>query len=569
AAAAAGTTAWGGQRAGGMRETARTAIGEAAQLGTTTDEASRLHGAGVAVDVSSHLQRSIAEGSESFKTLGLDARKLSAEPISEALAQVGEALNRVPNPCDRAAAAVDLFGKSGDEMIPILTNLRHKLAAVGEEAIVTAQKAEKTRAFDSAKKTAGEEYEKTMDAAARAMGFDESFGTKWERGKARAWSVLGGGGQQEQEALTAKWAKQKEDAQQAPVTAMAEATAHAAAEAAKKEAEAQKKLAEEMNHAAEAAENLRNKSWQSREGWRNADDRGHPQDVSGEAEYTRQAAAAGKAPKQITGDILAMRRWEREGRELQGAWGLYGQSKTASDKYREAGEDIATYRRTAVSPEEKDRADRMDRQRDKNYLKDLGVTDPIGELNEQLAEIMKARGTAPDARLASAAKRLIDGTMHALDEAFMTPMEEYAAHTQFIGEHYKGDAAGRRQEQEDRQLRSKLGVTDWQADFKKSMRELEEARGSISPEQYARREKELRRQAIGQATGELETVSPVAAMSAGSREAYSMMVQSQLNDPKVQLAQKTNDILTDLKKDVVGKLDEGNKNRVIAAPAQM
>lgn len=60
---------------------------------------------------------------KSFKTIGLDARTLLDMPLNERLIAIASGLDKIENPSLRGAAAVDLLGKSGRELIPMLKEL--------------------------------------------------------------------------------------------------------------------------------------------------------------------------------------------------------------------------------------------------------------------------------------------------------------------------------------------------------------------------------------------------------------------------------------------------------------
>ena len=176
-----------------MRERARGALHTSQVLGTDVESASRLNAVGFTEEAGSHFQKSLFDNSEGFKNLGLDARKLAAEPLTQALAEVGEALKKTQNPADRAAAAMEIFGHSGAELIPVLTGLKKKLDAVSESAVVTAEKVEKTKQYDAAKALADRQWSEGGEHAARDLGVGEDFETRFQRYKgAYAANIFGG-----------------------------------------------------------------------------------------------------------------------------------------------------------------------------------------------------------------------------------------------------------------------------------------------------------------------------------------------------------------------------------------
>lgn len=58
---------------------------------------------------------------KSFEALKLDAAELQKLPLDEAMGKIADALAQVSNPAERAALAIDIFGKSGAELIPLLS----------------------------------------------------------------------------------------------------------------------------------------------------------------------------------------------------------------------------------------------------------------------------------------------------------------------------------------------------------------------------------------------------------------------------------------------------------------
>jgi hypothetical protein len=74
-----------------------------------------------------HLQREIgaaANGSEEarkkFSALGLDAGQLATMPVTDAWKVFADTIRELPTPAEKAAAAFSIFGKSGQELLPLL-----------------------------------------------------------------------------------------------------------------------------------------------------------------------------------------------------------------------------------------------------------------------------------------------------------------------------------------------------------------------------------------------------------------------------------------------------------------
>jgi len=94
--------------------------------------------------------------------------------------------------------------------------------------------------------------------------------------------------------------------------------------------------------------------------------------------------------------------------------------------------------------------------------------------------------------------------------------------------------AARRNEDE----RKRLGVGNPLGDFLKNLEEDRSALAdkTISPRDYDALLKKHRKSAIGEMIADKETVDPVAAMEAGSREAHTIITRSMIADPKTKAA---------------------------------
>lgn len=121
------------------------AVGEAMErIDSTTDAAAKLGVTGDALEglriaaqragvdagtfdgalgkLNKNLGEAAAEGGEAaekFSKLGLDVRALSSQKPDEAFKEIAAALSEIESPYERARAAQDLFGKSGQELIPV------------------------------------------------------------------------------------------------------------------------------------------------------------------------------------------------------------------------------------------------------------------------------------------------------------------------------------------------------------------------------------------------------------------------------------------------------------------
>lgn len=67
------------------------------------------------------MQKAIAEGEKSISALGLSADDLRRMTPDQQFAAIAEAISRLGTPAERTKAAMDVFGKSGAELIPLLS----------------------------------------------------------------------------------------------------------------------------------------------------------------------------------------------------------------------------------------------------------------------------------------------------------------------------------------------------------------------------------------------------------------------------------------------------------------
>lgn len=69
-----------------------------------------------------------------FQSLGLNATDLANIPTDQAFEKISDALKAIQNPAQRAAAAVAVFGKSGQELLPLLLQGSEGIKAAIKEA---------------------------------------------------------------------------------------------------------------------------------------------------------------------------------------------------------------------------------------------------------------------------------------------------------------------------------------------------------------------------------------------------------------------------------------------------
>jgi hypothetical protein len=68
------------------------------------------------------MQKGLAAGDEGFAAIGLSTDKLKGFAPEDQMRMIAEALSGIENPGDRAAAALDIFGKGGTALLPMLQN---------------------------------------------------------------------------------------------------------------------------------------------------------------------------------------------------------------------------------------------------------------------------------------------------------------------------------------------------------------------------------------------------------------------------------------------------------------
>lgn len=92
------------------------------------------------------MQRNLASGAEAFGKLGLSAAELKGMKPEEAFAAVAREIQRLPNAADQARAAMEVFGRGGLAMLPLLksgfedaaSEARHLGAVLDDETVAAA-----------------------------------------------------------------------------------------------------------------------------------------------------------------------------------------------------------------------------------------------------------------------------------------------------------------------------------------------------------------------------------------------------------------------------------------------
>ncbi len=97
------------------------------------------------------MQRALVEAGDgagptakAFQTLGLSVEGLRGMDASSQFAAIGQAINALPDPAARAAAAMQLFGRSGGEMLTLFANsgaMAEAARSVGDQADILTRNA--------------------------------------------------------------------------------------------------------------------------------------------------------------------------------------------------------------------------------------------------------------------------------------------------------------------------------------------------------------------------------------------------------------------------------------------
>src|SRR5262249_17303077 len=74
------------------------------------------------------------DASNAFTKLGLNAKDLANLPTDQAFAAIADKISKIENPADRTAAAVSIFGKSGQSLLPLVMSGAEGIKAAQAEA---------------------------------------------------------------------------------------------------------------------------------------------------------------------------------------------------------------------------------------------------------------------------------------------------------------------------------------------------------------------------------------------------------------------------------------------------
>lgn len=103
------------------------------------------------------------EAANSFFALGLSAKDLMQLPLDQQMAQIGNAITAIDDPALRASAAMDVFGKSGSDLIPMFNGLSDAVVRADELGLTwTAEDAERAAEL-------GDRIDELTDVALRTV----------------------------------------------------------------------------------------------------------------------------------------------------------------------------------------------------------------------------------------------------------------------------------------------------------------------------------------------------------------------------------------------------------------
>ena len=80
----------------------------------------------------SKLQNEVVKGNAAFASLGLDVQRLKSMQPEQMFAEVAREIAAIQNPAEQTAAAIAIFGRSGAELLPVMTQNLKAAAAEAE-----------------------------------------------------------------------------------------------------------------------------------------------------------------------------------------------------------------------------------------------------------------------------------------------------------------------------------------------------------------------------------------------------------------------------------------------------
>ena len=493
-------------------------------LGASTEDVSRLHGAGASDELLSHMQRAIGEGGNAgLKKLGMDAGALEGESLQKQLEDIAEKFNKLPSAVDKATVAHELFGREGREMIPVLQNLKARLNEVADSRIVKAREAaavqSSDRDFAAAKRTA----DAGMDAIYEKLGLSGGVSKNFSRGLSVGADFLFAD-EATKRRHQAQYNREDEAEYMADIRAKSKERADREAAFAAQEAERVKAMTDLSRSATEHVRDAIEELASPGSAARNAFQRQAATHAKRPGDMARAMAAYDEGQYQL-GEAQANRRARDEGE------GIRKSLLNPIDAFdEESGRLLGIANRGGMSEHDYQIALRR---AGRTAEGQLGVKSPEEEYANRLADLAHARGRVSAEKLDRAARDAADQLMSAMDKPLMTAFERFDAHMRSINAAenagvYSADEAERRRKSERDSELAHAGIQRPLEKFKDAFEEISRLHdsGTITDDEYSRRRRQLRRSAVEESQADTREVSPLAAMAAGSREAYSMLVRA-------------------------------------------
>ncbi len=509
-------------------ELARSIKRESLMLGQSAMDTSLLHGAGFDPEMGARFLRSMSDQApeqlEAFKKLHLSADDLSAKPLKDALLDVAKGFSAIRNPADRASAAMHLFGRSGAEVIATLDSLQTKFDLVGDHDLIKADDVTKVKSWDNACKGAYNTISDLAYVAGRMTGLYDGTATDLFRRVENAGHVLRLDWEGLEKSQT-RQAKEDYNTEHAAELEKARIAQEKLAREAERESIARQKSSEHLKA-------LDKKIYEARYG----------KEASDRKDYYDELVKLGIKDKPVPQEWSQYAKENAPGQYLSQLMRIYDESH-AIDKKRLADEES----------QRKDEALRK-------TLSERAMS-PKQKYDEEISDATRLFGkTKSDIEtLASIKRKALEEYYQAeaglsakqFKEEFKSTKEKFRDRLEWLdkmgadkglGLSSKEVLAAKERAGED--YRKSLGLNDPLGDYQKKLRDLDEAlklgkdRGGITEEQFKRTRDKLRRSAVSEMISDVRDVSPVSAMQAGSSAVQNLIAQSQLHDPKVQLAKQ-------------------------------
>jgi hypothetical protein len=537
---------------------ARAARETANLTGAGIRDASLMNAIGLDGTVGMKFIRSMASRSEGFGKLGLDAEKLGAMPMKDALMQVADAFGRVGNHADKADIAFEIFGRGAEEMIPTLSALREKLDAVSEFELVTPKDAENVRAFDRSLNGLKNGVEGVGDAITGALGLEAGFGTTLLQGFEQISYLIRG----DMEGYNKAARRQLDDAARIEnadeLDKARQKTEQMAADTKKMQEESQR-FADNMRKAADTMAESNFSQWVNARFGKNFSD---------DKEYLDKAIAGGMSPDLAYANLRLLQRRREETEQLGRANSMAESSMSPQARFARDMQDIGQWRQ--VNWWKEGTAQRMEEaarnELHAGELRDLREKASPSQSGRERIEFAMAEADLwrkhhaerKDAEEVAWRLRLNAMRQYYQEQAGLDlkHLETAARGTEWMFRRRSGfldhaevngwigkEGAAEGRFQNRKSMLGEFGLTDWTGEYEHDFANLAKSRDSLTPEQFELARRKLRERAIGGVLSEMQETAPVGAASQGSAEAYQTIAQAQLNDPKLTVARETLQVL--------------------------